>query len=130
MNDNPANHSFRRIILPSGRSIEVVSFIDHEQPAPQGLHVCPRCGSELVQPLSWSEAGLNRWELALRCPNCDWMRAGVFDQEQIQQLEERLEAGVSQMLDDLRSLTQVNMSEGIERFSSALRADLILPEDF
>ena len=34
------------------------------------------------------------------------------------------------MLSDLRRLTQANMSEDIDRFVAALRADLILPEDF
>ncbi len=92
--------------------------------------MCTQCGSELVQPLTWNDAGLDRGELILRCPNCSWMRAGAFAQEQIDQLEERLDEGVAQMLDDLRSLTHVNMSESIERFTAALRADLILPEDF
>ncbi len=34
------------------------------------------------------------------------------------------------MLEDLRRLTHVNMNEEINRFIAALRADLILPEDF
>jgi hypothetical protein len=34
------------------------------------------------------------------------------------------------MLADLRRLTQANMAEEIERFTSALQSDLILPEDF
>ncbi len=129
MNDQPAQPSVRRIVLPSGRSIEVVRFDDHEAP-PRGLHICTECESELVQPLTWNESGSDRWELILRCPNCGWMRAGAFAQEQIDQLEERLDEGVAQMLDDLRSLTHVNMSESIERFLAALRVDLILPEDF
>jgi len=129
VNDQPAQPSVRRIVLPSGRSIEVVRFDDQEA-APRGLHICTQCGSELVQPLTWNEAGSHRWELILRCPNCGWMRAGAFTQEQVDQLEERLDEGVAQMLDDLRSLTHVNMSESIERFLAALRADLILPEDF
>ena len=34
------------------------------------------------------------------------------------------------MLSDLRRLTQSNMAEEIERFTSALEGDLVLPEDF
>ncbi len=56
MNPNQDQHSVRRIVLPSGRSIEVVRFHETEPPAREGLHVCPTCGSDLVQPLAWSEA--------------------------------------------------------------------------
>ena len=54
--DSDHSHSLRRIVLPSGRSIEVVRFREPEEPARHGLHVCPLCSSQLVQPVSWSEA--------------------------------------------------------------------------
>jgi hypothetical protein len=58
------------------------------------------------------------------------MDEGVFDQEQVDTLEEHLDDGLTDMLSDLRRLTQANMTEEIERFAAALNADLILPEDF
>jgi hypothetical protein len=128
MNQNPERHSVRRIVLPSGRSIEVVQF--HEKPAPTGLHVCPSCHSELVQPVSWSEAQGNRWEITLECPNCEWTAAGVFGRDQVDQLEQKLDDGLAEMLGDLQRLTQANMAGEIDRFIFALRADQILPEDF
>ena len=79
MNQNPEHHSVRRIVLPSGRSIEVVRF---------------------------------------------------HDREQVDRLEEKLDDGLAEMLADLQRLTQANMAEDIDRFSSALHADHILPEDF
>ncbi len=54
--DSNHSHSVRRIVLPSGRSIEVVRFTEPEDPGHNGLHVCPLCSSPLVQPVSWSEA--------------------------------------------------------------------------
>ena len=45
-------------------------------------------------------------------------------------LEEKLDEGLTEMLSDLRRLTESNMTEDIERFATALHADLILPEDF
>ena len=54
----------------------------------------------------------------------------MFDQEQVRSFEEQLDQGLTEMLSDLRRLTQANMSEEIDRFIEALRADLILPEDF
>ncbi len=131
MNKNPKHHSVRRIILPSGRCIEVVRFHEtDEQQARPGLHICPECSSELVQPVSWSEADAERWELLLECPNCWWNEEGLFSREQLAHLEEQLDDGLAAMLDDLRRLTQANMAEQIDRFVAALEADLILPEDF
>src|SRR5947199_221643 len=92
MKNNPKQHSVRRIVLPSGRSIEVVRFHDTDS-RPQGLHVCPNCVSELVQPVAWSEASEDHWELTLECPNCWWTIDGIFDREQVHELEEQLDHG-------------------------------------
>jgi hypothetical protein len=121
-------HSIRRIVLPSGRSIEVVRF--YLDDGTDGLHVCPQCASHLVQPQDWHEAPQGFWELTLHCPNCDWVDEGVFDQDQVDALEEKLDEGLTEMLADLRRLTQSNMAEEIERFTAALQLDLVLPEDF
>jgi hypothetical protein len=130
MNQNPERHTVRRIILPSGKSIEVVRFTDHDKPAPTGLHVCPACSSELVQPVCWAEATGHRWELTLECPNCSWTEDGIYDREQVDQLEEKLDDGLAEMLGDLQRLTQANFADDIDRFTAALHADQILPEDF
>jgi hypothetical protein len=129
MNKNPDNHSVRRIVLPSGKCIEVVRFSDPQE-AENRLHVCPECRCELVQPVAWAETDDTHWELALSCPNCWWSGEGVFDREQVDELEEELDRGLADMLRDLQRLTHANMSDQIERFINALRADLILPEDF
>ena len=121
--------SIRRIVLPSGRTIEVVRFAA-DDPSVDGLHVCPECASRLVQPTEWHEAPHGFWELTLHCPNCQWVDEGVFDQDQVDALEEVLDTGLTDMLSDLRRLTRSNMAEEIERFTSALQADLVLPEDF
>jgi hypothetical protein len=129
MDPNPDDHSIRRIVLPSGRSIEVVRFFLDEA-GTHALHICPECKSPLVQPVDWTEAPRGFWELTLHYPNCEWLDEGVFDQDQVDLLEEKLDEGLTEMLSDLRRLTQSNMTEEIERFATALHADLILPEDF
>ncbi|MGH2913610.1 MAG: hypothetical protein ACRDMX_01345 [Solirubrobacteraceae bacterium] len=129
MSQPPDRHTVRRIVLPSGRTIEVVRFHGGDVADP-GLHVCPQCSSQLVQPVDWAEAPQGFWELVLQCPNCFWFDEGVFDQDQVDGLEQRLDEGLTEMLADLRRLTQANMSEEIERFAAALNANLILPEDF
>jgi hypothetical protein len=129
MNQNPDSNSIRRIILPSGRALEILKL--HLGQAGQlGLHVCPECESPLVQPLEWQEARTGFWELTLQCPNCQWIDDGIFSQRQVDELEEHLDDGLATMLSDLRRLTQANMAEDIDRFTAALHSDLILPEDF
>jgi hypothetical protein len=130
MPEQTPNHSVQHIVLPSGRKIEVIRFHDGPEVESSPLHICPECQSDLVQPVIWSEAGPDHWELLLRCPNCEWATEGVYGQGAVEELEERLDDGLADMLSDLQRLTQANMAEEIDRFLAALEADLILPEDF
>ena len=137
MNPQPEQpHAVRRVVLPRGKTIEVVYFADSEVTdrftATPGtdLHVCPDCSSRLVYPTAWEEAGEERWQLLLRCPNCEWEGAGIFDRETVERLDEELDHGTHALLTDLKQLMHANMEDEIERFISALNADAILPIDF
>ena len=131
MDGNAPHHSVHRIVLPSGRKIEVVRFDEEAKPAePQPLHICPECDCPLVQPVAWSETEDEQWELELGCPNCGWSTEGVFEQAAVEALEEELDEGLAAMLADLQRLTHANMVEEVDRFVAALVADRILPEDF
>jgi hypothetical protein len=129
MNQQPEQPSVRRIVLPSGRSIEVVRFGEGTHSV-RGLHVCPECASDLVQPIDWSEASDDSWNLVLNCPNCGWYTEGLYTAAQVRELEDRLDEGLADMLRDLQRLTQANMADQVDRFVIALYADQILPEDF
>ena len=124
------NHAIRRIVLPSGRAIEVVRFDDEALPSVRQLHVCPACACDLVQPHDWAETPDAHWRMTLECPNCGWLEAGVYNQLEVELLEERLDTGVEAMINDLRRLTRANMLTEVDRFVAALDHDLILPEDF
>jgi len=126
----------RRVVLPSGRAIEVVYFEtapDAYEPAAQpvdDLHICPECDRQLVYPVEWEEASSTHWEVLLRCPNCEWNEVGVFDQATVDRFDEQLDLGTETLIRDLKRLTRANMEDEIERFSLALSSGLILPEDF
>jgi len=127
----------RKVVLPSGRAIEVVYFEpmapeSAPQPAPlvDDLHVCPECDRDLVYPVEWQEASATHWEVLLRCPNCEWSELGVYDQATVDRFDETLDTGTELLVRDLRRLVQANMEEEAERFAAALDADAILPEDF
>jgi uncharacterized protein with PIN domain len=119
----------RKVTLPSGKTIEVISFEDLE-PAQADLHVCPECSSELVYPVAWEEADRARWEVRLRCPNCEWIVTDVFEEEAIQRFDEVLDRGTEALVADLRQLTRANMEDDVERFINALSGGHVLPEDF
>ena len=125
----------RRVVLPSGRAIEVVYF--ESTPLPRipveplaDLHVCPECDRQLVYPVEWEEVSATHWEVLLRCPNCEWGELGVYDQMTVDRFDEELDLGTEALLRDLQRLTKANMEDETERFASALADDQILPEDF
>jgi hypothetical protein len=139
-------HYVRRVVLPSGKTIEVVYFDDKSASATaapiaasavpahdesvQDLHVCAACSSNLVYPTEWEEAGATHWEVALRCPNCEWCGTGVFEQELVERFDEELDRGTEALVRDLKRLAHANMEDEIERFTTALDEDHIVPEDF
>lgn len=96
----------------------------------EALHVCPRCAGGLVHPLDWAEESPGRWRIAMRCPDCDLRREGVFGQALVERLDEELDRATVALLGDLKRLTHANMTEEIELFSHALQLDLIGPSDF
>ena len=120
----------RKVTLPSGKTIEVISFDDDLGPAQRDLHECPECESQLVYPVAWEEAEGARWEVSLRCPNCEWFVSDTFDEQLIQRFDETLDRGTEALVADLRKLTRANMEDDVERFIAALNAEYVLPEDF
>ena len=121
--------SVRKVVLPSGKTIEVISFEDLA-PAHTDIHVCPACASQLVYPIAWEEAARSSWQVSLRCPNCEWRLTDIFEEETIHRFDETLDRGTEALVTDLRQLTRANMEEDVERFVAALSGGHVLPEDF
>jgi hypothetical protein len=94
------------------------------------LHICPSCSSDLVYPTDWAPASERHWQVALRCPECEWNGGGRYSQEAVDRLDEALDQGTESVLDDLNMLVRANMEDQISRFVAALDAGHILPEDF
>src|SRR3954453_3012256 len=68
-------HFVKRVVLPSGKTIEVVYFKDatdtaapvqktlpHAEPN-QNLRLCLDCSGELVYPVEWEESGPENWSV-------------------------------------------------------------------
>jgi hypothetical protein len=147
------DHQLKRIVLPSGKTIEVVYF-NHTAPVPtpaaslpeekqqapaprpaeqveeRDLHVCPSCSSELVYPVQWEEADEAHWHITLRCPNCEWTEDARFEQDTCDRFDDELERGTDALTRDYKRLMTANLAEEIDRFAHALEVDGILPMDF
>lgn len=141
MSAHPDHRQYtRRVVLPSGKTIEVVYFEEQRGAHTQlprsldghtrELHVCGGCSAELVYPVTWQEFGPTHWEVSLRCPNCEWTGTGVYDQTLVERFDEELDRGTEALVRDLKRLMQANMEDDVERFVAALEDDQILPEDF
>ena len=133
------SHYVRRVVLPSGREIEVVYFDSQAAPADAApvvtnpdrrLHECPECDRGLVYPVEWEEASPTQWEVLLRCPNCEWSDLDIYDQAVVDRFDEELDRGTECLVEDLMRLQQANMEDELERFTSALASDAIWPMDF
>ena len=55
---------------------------------------------------------------------------GIFEQELVERFDEELDRGTEALVRDLKRLAHANMEDEIERFTAALEAGHILPEDF
>ena len=86
------------------------------------LHVCPDCTSPLVYPLDWAPVDMRRWRVELRCPECQWQRAGLYDQDVLDRFDSILDAGTESLLDDLRLLQRSNMEDELSELHARARA--------
>jgi hypothetical protein len=80
--------------------------------------------------VDWEEAGADKWEVTVRCPNCEWTATGIHTQDVVERFDDHLDRGTEAVVRDLRRLMHANMELEIERFVEALQADLIVPDDF
>jgi len=98
---------------------------------PAGLHICPECASNLVQPLCWEQSGpRGQWRLWRRCPECEWLGDGVHGDGEIDAYDEELDSGTAVLACQLEELEREGMRQAIETFAAALAADLIGADDF
>ncbi len=134
-----------RIVLPSGKTIEVVRPAEAAAPSSgsdgpvvrgraavraEDPHLCPDCDCSLVYPVAWMAVPPERWSVDVRCPNCERREIVVLDQDVADRFDEELERGAETLMSDLKRLTLANMADHVDRFVAALGAGAIHPMDF
>jgi len=135
----------KRIVLPSGKTVEIVYYQPaggepvpadiSELPAEQTVEVrrielCPACRSNRVHPTDWTEVEEMRWQLALRCPDCEWRHTDVYLPDEVERYDDVLNDATDRLIEELDRVTRENMNEQIDRWRDALDSDGILPFDF
>lgn len=93
------------------------------------LHVCTRCSSELVYPITW-ERRQGCWEISLRCPECEVHRTGLYAIEAIEAFDAELCRGDDVLVGTLKALQTESLDAEAAAFGLALDNETILPEDF
>ena len=100
-------------------------------PAPAGLQVCPACGLPFVVPGKVREVvGANEVRIDLHCTNCGESRNAVHTDQDLESFDLALDRSFADMLWTLEVIWIANEESAIQRFRSALDAELIVPEDF
>jgi hypothetical protein len=93
------------------------------------MEICVACGSRLVHPVSWEETP-DGFEVLLRCPDCLIHVHDEFSDAELARYDTVLDDGARTLIADLQMLARANMKDYVRRFSSALHAGHIQPEDF
>ena len=128
----------KKITLPSGKVVELVYFLAAGSSTPEPVDIietprlerCLRCGDEKVCPVDWHEVADGVWHVELRCPECEWRRADLFDQETVDRYDDVLCEATDALAARLEQIERERMASDVERFVAALAADAITPFDF
>jgi hypothetical protein len=93
------------------------------------MELCVACGSRLVHPVSWEETA-DGFAVLLRCPECLVHVQDEFSDAELDRYDTVLDNGGRVLIADLKMLARANMKDYVRRFSSALQAGHIQPDDF
>ena len=93
------------------------------------MELCVACGSRLVHPVSWQQTP-GGFAVLLRCPECLVHVQDEFSDAELARYDAVLVDGGRVLIADLKMLARANMKDYVRRFSCALHAGHIQPEDF
>ena len=94
-------------------------------------HVCRVCRRPFVIPLSVvALRTCDRYVVELRCTNCEDSTVSLLRPEELERFDHELDRQTGRIRHQLAELHLADELERVDRFSAALRAGDILPEDF
>lgn len=111
---------------------EVYAGMAEEAELPDSPVSCIDCDSGFLYPTEVIEglSSANRCLLVCRCGNCGKNQQRVCSRDTRDFLEDKVQQGQTAIAEKIRDLKHEEFEEWIDRFVTALNAELILPEDF
>jgi hypothetical protein len=101
------------------------------QPPPEsGLHQCQLCHGDFVVPVEVEALDDDRWDLRLRCGECETYRHVVVSDGVAKRYDLDLNRGMDEIADALRLQDHERMTAEARVFIAALEHDLIDGGDF
>jgi hypothetical protein len=94
-----------------------------------GATACPDCSRPFVVPGDCLPLD-DGYVVELHCANCGREEMTVLGDESIEEIDAALDRADAELHATLELFELIDALERIDRFTEALRADLILPEDF
>ena len=91
---------------------------------------CPRCGSDLVQPLRWAADPDHGVLVDLRCPECEQWRQGAFTHAEVTALDRGQRAARQALLEVYDQMVAESMEALADTLRRALELDLVGADDF
>ena len=95
------------------------------------LHLCVACLRPFVVPREILEVLPDgRYVVELGCNDCGWTNTGTYDEDTMVELDYELDLQQLVLEEYYAALEAERLEAEIVVFAQALRADLIVPEDF
>jgi hypothetical protein len=116
--------------MPDRLARALRSLLGPRQPLPCDIHVCVVCHRDCVNPVSWDEAGEDRWRVLLRCGSCGHEHMRVLSHDDAAHLLTALDRGYIEIETAAERLERELMTDWVETFAAALGRDLIDADDF
>jgi hypothetical protein len=106
-------------------------FNRRRQPPPgSGLHQCPLCHDDSVVPVFAEALDLGRWDMRLRCGQCETFRDIVVSDDVAKRYDVDLSRGMAEIAAALKRQDRDRMAAEALVFIAALEHGLIDAADF
>jgi uncharacterized Zn finger protein len=97
---------------------------------PTRLVDCERCGSDVVNPVSWEQLDETCWWIRLRCGECGFVREVKASDEEAKRFDAELDRGVREIAAAVARIDRKQMIAECDALRVALQQGLISADDF
>jgi hypothetical protein len=96
----------------------------------RGLHFCPQCSADCVNPARTEPIDDDSWAVTLRCGACAHTRDVVIGNAEAARFDRDLDRGCAVIARSLEALERERMTDWADAFIGAVRRGLVDADDF